>query len=98
MGCVVITLSFSSVTLMTVSSVRGKRAANGGKVTLTYALLNPNLPDQPNRAVRTRMLRGVGGPPCEGRSYPDMCNSSKKLYSDQHHRLAHLFWQYHLRL
>ena len=66
MGCVVITLSFSSVTLMTVSSVRGKRAANGGKVTLT----NPSLPDQPNRAVRTRMLRGVGGPPCEGRSYP----------------------------
>ncbi len=27
--------------------------------------------DQPNRAVRTRMLRGVGGAPCEGRSYPD---------------------------
>ena len=29
--------------------------------------------DQPNRAVRTRMLRGVGGTPCEGRSYPDRC-------------------------
>jgi hypothetical protein len=27
--------------------------------------------DQPNRAVRTRMLRGVGGAACEGRSYPD---------------------------
>ena len=27
--------------------------------------------DQPNRAVRTRMLRGVGGATCEGRPYPD---------------------------
>jgi len=26
---------------------------------------------QPNRAVRTSMLRGVGGAPCEGRPYPD---------------------------
>ena len=28
--------------------------------------------DQPNRAVRTRMLRGVGGAPCEGCPYPDL--------------------------
>jgi len=43
--------------------------------------------DQPNRAVRTRMLRGVGGAACEGRSYPDiptsrpnnLPNSRKKL-------------------
>ena len=30
------------------------------------------LPDQPNRALRTRMLRGVGGAPCEGCPYPDI--------------------------
>jgi len=30
------------------------------------------LPDQPNRAVRTRMLRGVGGGSCEASPYPDM--------------------------
>ncbi len=29
------------------------------------------MPDQPNRAVRTRMLRGVGGRSCEAPSYPD---------------------------
>jgi len=28
--------------------------------------------DQPNRVVRTRTLRGVGGAPCEGRPYPDI--------------------------
>ena len=27
--------------------------------------------DQPNRRIRTRMYGGVGGTPCEGRSYPD---------------------------
>jgi hypothetical protein len=27
--------------------------------------------DQPNRAVRTRMLRGVGGGSCETSPYPD---------------------------
>ena len=26
--------------------------------------------DQPNRRIRTRMYGGVGGTPCEGRSYP----------------------------
>jgi hypothetical protein len=30
------------------------------------------LPDQPNRAVQTRMLRGVGETPCERCPYPDM--------------------------
>jgi len=39
-------------------------------ITLTYVLQDLILPDQPNRAVRTRMLRGVGGAAC-GRSYPD---------------------------
>jgi hypothetical protein len=39
--------------------------------TLAYVPLDLILPDQPNRAVRTRMLRGVGGAACEGRSYPD---------------------------
>ncbi|MDL1962658.1 MAG: hypothetical protein LWX01_13400, partial [Deltaproteobacteria bacterium] len=29
------------------------------------------LPDQPNRAVRTRTLRGVGGGSCEAPPYPD---------------------------
>jgi len=38
---------------------------------LAYVPLDLILPDQPNRAVRTRMLRGVGGAACEGRSYPD---------------------------
>ena len=36
-----------------------------------YVPLDLILPDQPNRAVRTRMLRGVGGAPCEGCPYPD---------------------------
>ena len=40
-------------------------------ITLAYVLQDLFLPDQPNRAVRTRMLRGVGGAACEGRSYPD---------------------------
>ncbi len=30
-------------------------------ITLAYVLQDLTLPDQPNRAVRTRMLRGVGG-------------------------------------
>ena len=42
-----------------------------GSITWTYVPLDLILPDQPNRAVRTRMLRGVGGAPCEGRPYPD---------------------------
>jgi hypothetical protein len=41
-------------------------------ITLAYVPLDLILPDQPNRAVRTRMLRGVGGAACEGRSYPDI--------------------------
>jgi len=40
-------------------------------ITCSYVPLDLILPDQPNRAVRTRMLRGVGGAACEGRSYPD---------------------------
>jgi len=40
-----------------------------------YVLLDLILPDQPNRAVRTRMLRGVGGAPCEGCPYPDSENT-----------------------
>jgi len=40
-------------------------------ITLAYVPLDLILPDQPNRAVRTRMLRGVGGALCEGRPYPD---------------------------
>ena len=40
-------------------------------ITWSYVLLGLIQPDQPNRAVRTRMLRGVGGAACEGRPYPD---------------------------
>ena len=40
-------------------------------ITLAYVPLDLILPDQPNRAVRTRVLRGVGGAPCEGCPYPD---------------------------
>ncbi|MBW2740084.1 MAG: hypothetical protein JRE64_14845 [Deltaproteobacteria bacterium] len=40
-------------------------------ITWVYVLQDLILPDQPNRAVRTRMLRGVGGVLCEGHPYPD---------------------------
>jgi len=40
-------------------------------ITWSYVPLDLILPDQPNRAVRTRMLRGVGGTLSEGRPYPD---------------------------
>jgi len=40
---------------------------------LAYVPLDLILPDQPNRAVRTRMLRGVGGALSDGRPYPDRC-------------------------
>jgi len=58
------------------NSVDGVRNELEGKqvvsITWVYVLLDLSLPDQPNRAVRTRMLRGVGGAACEGRSYPDI--------------------------
>ena len=41
-------------------------------ITLACVLQDLILPDQPNRTVRTRMLRGVGGALCEGRPYPDV--------------------------
>jgi len=40
-------------------------------ITCSYVPLDLILPDQPNRAVRTRMLRGVGGALSDGRPYPD---------------------------
>ena len=40
-------------------------------ITWSYVPLDLILPDQPNRAVRTRMLRGVGGALSDGRPYPD---------------------------
>ena len=40
-----------------------------------FVLLDLILPDQPNRAVRTRMLRGVGGGSCEAPPYPDVCRA-----------------------
>ncbi|MCD4799734.1 MAG: hypothetical protein K8R19_12100 [Methanosarcinales archaeon] len=36
-------------------------------ITWSYVPLDLILPDQPNRAVRTRMLRGVGGALSDGR-------------------------------
>ena len=41
-------------------------------ITWVFVPLGLILPDQPNRVVRTRTLRGVGGALCEGRPYPDM--------------------------
>ena len=53
------------------NSVDGVRNELEGKqvvsITWVCVLLDLILPDQPNRAVRTRMLRGVGGALCEGR-------------------------------
>ena len=40
-------------------------------ITWVFVPLDLILPDQPNRAVRTRMLRGVGGGSCEAPPYPD---------------------------
>ena len=40
-------------------------------ITWVFVPLGLILPDQPNRAVRTRTLRGVGGAPYEGCPYPD---------------------------
>ena len=52
-------------------------------ITLAYVLQDLILPDQPNRAVRTRMLRGVGGALCEGCPYPDRHNVSMKFLVSQ---------------
>ena len=41
--------------------------------------MHPNLPDQPNRRVRTRTHGGVGGGRCEAPPYPD----SRILYLPQ---------------
>jgi hypothetical protein len=41
-------------------------------ITWPYVPLDLILPDQPNRAVRTCMLRGVGGGSCEAPPYPDI--------------------------
>jgi len=40
-------------------------------ITWVFVPLGLILPDQPNRAVRTRTLRGVGGGSCEAPPYPD---------------------------
>ena len=40
-------------------------------ITWVFVPLSLILPDQPNRVVRTRMLRGVGGRSCEAPHYPD---------------------------
>jgi len=41
-------------------------------ITWFFVPLGLILPDQPNRVVRTRTLRGVGGGSCEAPSYPDV--------------------------
>ncbi len=41
------------------------------QITRTCIPLDLILPDQPNRALRTRMMRGVGGAVSDGRPYPD---------------------------
>ncbi len=62
---------------ITVSSLVGSKLVGEQVISITcsYVPLDLILPDQPNRAVRTRMLRGVGGAACEGRSYPDVCRA-----------------------
>ena len=40
-------------------------------ITWVFVPLGLILPDQPNRVVRTRTLRGVGGGSCEAPPYPD---------------------------
>ena len=54
---------------ITVSSLVRSKVVGEQVVSITwsYVPLDLILPDQPNRAVRTRMLRGVGGAACEGR-------------------------------
>jgi len=42
-------------------------------ITWVFVPLGLILPDQPNRVVRTRTLRGVGGGSCEAPPYPDSC-------------------------
>jgi len=49
-------------------------------ITWSYVPLDLILPDQPNRAVRTRMLRGVGGALSDGRPYPDRHNLLLFIY------------------
>jgi len=37
------------------------------------------------------MLRGVGGTPCEGRSYPDVCRAlARLLYGDAQYYDTHV--------
>ena len=53
------------------------RSERGGKRVMKFPIirarlpLDPILPDQPNRHLRTRTSGGVGGAPREGRPYPD---------------------------
>jgi hypothetical protein len=47
-------------------------------ITWVFVPLGLILPDQPNRAVQTRTLRGVGGGSCEAPPYPDMGHRYRK--------------------
>jgi hypothetical protein len=49
-------------------------------ITWDFVPLGLILPDQPNRAVRTRMLRGVGGGSCEAPPYPDGHNFIRRFF------------------
>ena len=57
-----------------VSSLVRSKVVGEQVVSITWSSvpLDLILPDQPNRAVRTRMLRGVGGALSDGCPYPDM--------------------------
>jgi hypothetical protein len=48
---------------------------------ITWVFVPPDLilPDQPNRAVRTRMLRDVGGGNCEAPPYPDIVRALRAM-------------------
>ena len=49
----------------------------------------PDLPDQPNRAVRTRMPGGVGGGSRKATPYPDISLETIAIIECGHH--GHMF-------
>ena len=68
-----VTISVKHITVsnFAISERVWKRVVETFLITRACLPRNLNLPDQPNRRLRTRMAGGVGGTPCEGSSYPD---------------------------
>ena len=57
-------------------------------ITWVFVPLGLILPDQPNRVVRTRTLRGVGGGSCEAPPYPDGRSDASSLWILYHGVIA----------